>query len=264
MLAHVNTSGQHIALWLDGDNSAMGWGQSGDYPYQEGSFFGNIFVSPPAPYYCNGKDFDQGVVAGRLGANSGAPYINPYGSTQLCSTFCSAHGSDGFNSCPTYNPSTSYPHIITVWRNFDPGTQYKICNKMSAKCLDMNGSTSDNAVAVQRGYSGASSQKWTVAETSAGKYRLVNIQSSKALSLSGGRTSDGTSLVQLGYSGSSSQIWSITSMGDGSGIYKLTSSASSGEGASLPVNGQYNDGTTVQISTYGGSDSQKWYVTVAN
>src|SRR5581483_5655457 len=55
MLAHVNTSGQHITLWLDGDSSAIGWGRSTDYPYQEGSFFGNIFVSPPTAYYCNGK-----------------------------------------------------------------------------------------------------------------------------------------------------------------------------------------------------------------
>ena len=67
MLAHVNTSGQHIALWLDGNNTAIGYGRNNLFPYQEGSFFGNIFASPPQAYFCNGKDFELGVVPGRLG-----------------------------------------------------------------------------------------------------------------------------------------------------------------------------------------------------
>src|SRR2546430_2241652 len=71
MLAHVNTSGVHIPLWIVGDNSILGWGLDSAYPYEEGSFFGNIFVSPPKAYYCNGKDFDVGVVPGRIGAGLG-------------------------------------------------------------------------------------------------------------------------------------------------------------------------------------------------
>ena len=59
LLAHVNTSGVHIPIWLDGEG-AIGWGQNASYPYQEGSFFGNIFVSPPKGYFCDGKDFDSG------------------------------------------------------------------------------------------------------------------------------------------------------------------------------------------------------------
>src|SRR5215831_4848493 len=53
MLAHVNTSGQHIALWLDSNNPAIGYGRNNLFPYQEGSFFGNIFASPPQAYFCN-------------------------------------------------------------------------------------------------------------------------------------------------------------------------------------------------------------------
>jgi len=47
VLAHVNTSGKHIALWLDGEAPSLGYGRSADYPFQEGSFFGNIFSSTP-------------------------------------------------------------------------------------------------------------------------------------------------------------------------------------------------------------------------
>src|SRR4029079_12203872 len=41
MLAHVNNSGTHIAIWLDGPDAAIGWGSSPAYPYQEGAYFGN-------------------------------------------------------------------------------------------------------------------------------------------------------------------------------------------------------------------------------
>jgi hypothetical protein len=116
VLAHVNTSGAHIALWLDGDSPAIAWNQNSAYPDQEGSFFGNIFVSPPVAYYCNGKDFDVGVVPGRIGAGqSNAPYKNPFPSPGYCRDHCTPadnpHAGDGYKACAGYN------HIVTVWRN---------------------------------------------------------------------------------------------------------------------------------------------------
>ena len=116
LLAHVNTSGVHIALWLDGDSTAINWGQNAAYPDEEGSFFGNIFVSPPVAYYCNGKDFDVGVVPGRIGAGqTNAPYKNPFASPGYCRDHCTPadipHANDGYKACDGYN------HIVTVWRN---------------------------------------------------------------------------------------------------------------------------------------------------
>ena len=122
MLAHVNTSGAHIPLWLDGDSSAIGWGLDPAYPYEEGSFFGNIFVSPPVAYYCNGKDFDVGVVPGRLGAGLGdAPYVDPLTSPggycrDICTPADIPYQNDGYKACIGYN------HVVTVWRNPDPST----------------------------------------------------------------------------------------------------------------------------------------------
>jgi uncharacterized membrane protein YgcG len=116
VLAHVNTSGVHIQLWLDGDSPAISWNQNSSYPDQEGSFFGNIFVSPPVAYYCNGKDFDVGVVPGRIGAGqTNAPYKNPFPSPGYCRDHCTPadvpHQNDGYKACSGYN------HIVTVWRN---------------------------------------------------------------------------------------------------------------------------------------------------
>jgi hypothetical protein len=122
LLAHVNTTGVHIPLWLDGDSEAIGWSLDSDFPYEEGSFFGNIFVSPPVAYYCNGKDFDVGVVPGRLGAGQGdAPYTNPVKSPGgYCRDTCTPtdipYQDDGYKACLGYN------HVVTVWRNPDAST----------------------------------------------------------------------------------------------------------------------------------------------
>ena len=141
LLAHVNTSGVHIPIWLDSEG-AIGWGQSTSYPYQEGSFFGNIFVNPPKGYFCNGKDFDSGTVPGRLGAGqSNAPYYDPFGTPGPCARYCTASSAttngvaDGFSTC------NGYTHVVTVWRNFDVNTQYKIINRQTGKVLEVAGSS---------------------------------------------------------------------------------------------------------------------------
>jgi hypothetical protein len=106
---------------LVGDSSALGWGQSSSYPNQEGSFFGNIFVSPPTAFYCNGKDFAVGVVPGRIGAGqAGAPYANPFWGSGYCKDNCvpqdQPNQNDGYKACAGWN------HVVTVWRNADGTT----------------------------------------------------------------------------------------------------------------------------------------------
>ncbi|HXU04453.1 MAG TPA: hypothetical protein VN903_26005, partial [Polyangia bacterium] len=112
----------HIPLWIVGDNPVLGWGlDSHDYPDEEGSFFGNIFVSPPTAFYCNGKDFDVGVVPGRIGAGLGnAPYRDPFGGSGYCRDNCTPADipdqNAGYKACMGYN------HVITVWRNASGST----------------------------------------------------------------------------------------------------------------------------------------------
>jgi hypothetical protein len=267
LLAHVNTSGQHIAIWLDGDSPAMGWGQSASFPFQEGSFFGNVFTNPPLAYYCNGKDFDHGVVPGRLGADQpGAPYIDPFGSGVLCKARCTGANAagDGWSSCPGTGNSV-FRHVVTVWRNFDPNTQYKICNKTSGKCLDVAGSsTANGAQIVQRTYGSAPSQKWTISPGAPGKYKILNVNSGRSIDMTRESLANGTVLVQNAYTGSANQTWTITSMADGTGFSKLMPSSSASAAMTLPTSGLFSDGQSITISQYITGDFQKWSLAVAN
>jgi hypothetical protein len=66
LMALTNGSGAHVDIELRSTDAAIG--QGGSYRYQEGAFYGNMFVSPPTATYCVGKDF-----AGLLGTNILSP-----------------------------------------------------------------------------------------------------------------------------------------------------------------------------------------------
>ena len=262
MLAHVNTSGQHISLWLDSEG-VIGWGENSSYPYQEGSFFGNIFVSPPVADFCNGKDFDLGTVPGRLGVGqNNAPYKNAFWTGALCQYNCTAadspNSNDGFKQCLTYK------HVVTVWRNFDPNTQYKICNKTTARCLEVaSSSTSAGAAIQQRTWNGGNNQKWMIAQVSPLKYKVINVNSGMSLDSKSGMTISGTAVIQNGYTGSSTQMWAFTSLSDQPGFYEITPVANSWA-ALTPWGSLYSDGTPIQEWAWLTADFQKWTITPAN
>jgi hypothetical protein len=255
VLAHVNTSGQHIALWLDSDSPAVGYGRNSNFPYQEGSFFGNIFASPPTAYFCNGKDFELGVVPGRLGVGqAGAPYKNPFPGTGYCQDSCTAvpapHAGDGYKSCGGFN------HVVTVWRNFDPTTSYKICNRSNGRCLDTYfGGTASLTRIVTNTYSGASSQKWRIAQFSPGNYKLTNLKANRVLDVWGGVPVEGVETLLFGASTTAtSQLWNFLPIGDGN--YRFTPGTN--------VFSSLTNGTTVKQWTYTGLSSQQWTVAPAN
>jgi len=120
VVAHINTAGVNIPLWIVANPSQqpqIGWGLSSAFPKQEGSFFGNIFVSPPVMNYCDGDNVNDGVVPGRIGADnwSQRPYRNPYGTNAKCgpknctrSDFPFA--SSGYKACSGFNG------VVTVFR----------------------------------------------------------------------------------------------------------------------------------------------------
>jgi len=260
-LAHVNTSGKNIKLWLDGDSAALGWGRSTDYPYQEGSFFGNIFTSPPKAYFCNGKDFDQGIVPGRLGANQvGSPYLNPFGPGAYCKDHCTAadapNNNDGYKACLGYN------HVVTVWRNFDPSIPYKVCSRFDGQCLDVSaGSTSAGAQLIQYPYHAGNNQKWMIRQASPGRYTFMNVNSGKFLDVNGGWTGNGAQLIQWTATGGPNQLWSFTPTGDG--YYKF--SPGSQPNGSLDIStGSTTAGTNVQQWSWTGSPWQQWTIVPAN
>jgi hypothetical protein len=260
VLSHVNTSGQHIGLWLDSADPALGWGQSTSYPYQEGSFFGNIFVSPPQAFYCNGKDWDQGLVPGRLGVGqNGAPYKNPASST-YCKDYCAT--ADGSASGDGYKSCGNYKHVITVWRNFDPATQYKVCSRNGGKCLDVQGaSTSNGATVVEYGYKASDNQKRMTSQVSPRNYKFINVASGKALDISGGWTGNGAALIQYDYHAGANQLWNFTPTGDG---YHKFSPGSNDNGSIAVPSGTPADGVAVQQWSWTGAVNQQWVITPAS
>lgn len=215
LMAHVNTSGQHIALMLDGDSPALGWGQDPSYPFQEGSFFGNLFTSPPEAYYCEGRDFKRGVVHGRIGADqNNAPYVDPGGTDSPCSQLCmpadSPHQDDGFKAC------YGYYHVVTVWRDFDPNTPYVIGNDVTNTVIDARGFTAfDGANVVAWEQNGATSQQWFIKRSSPGLYTVVNVLSGKCLEINTRSTPTMTGVDQSTCNGRANQLWRFLPKGEG-------------------------------------------------
>jgi len=135
LMAHVNTSGIHVPLFVVSQAPSVGWGLSADYPNQEGSFFGNIFVlgahgvdaTSVAAFYCDGKAYDVATVPGRIGATQvNAPYKNPYvagpyaaGSTGYCSDVCTP--ADYPNAGSGYKACSGWNNVVTTYRQAATG-----------------------------------------------------------------------------------------------------------------------------------------------
>jgi hypothetical protein len=228
MLAHVNSTGQHINILLDGDSPALGWGYFIDYPFQEGSFFGNIFISPPVANYCNGSDFNSAVVPGRLGSSQvGTLYKNPFPGTGYCKPNCTgitnythwdamgnADVPDGYSKCGTRS------HVVTVYRDFDAVTDYKICNRQSGLCLDVAGnSTTEGASFDQLTYATAQPRmRFRIVKSGGYSYSFKVQSTGKYVSLASS-TLQTTNLPQVKQiaAGSSTgfQTWWVSPTGDG-------------------------------------------------
>jgi hypothetical protein len=256
MLAHVNNAGVHIGLWLDSEG-AIGWGQNTDYPYQEGAFFGNLFTQNSwSGYYCLGKDFDAGAVPGRLGnALASSVYVDPFGANVAChNATCAAHSNgDGYDNCSV--GGKTWTHVVTAWRNFDANTIYKICDYGTGKCLGtVASSTADGAQIEQRSYTGAKAQTWWVLQVSAGKYKIVNVNSLKALDQD---TSATRKVIQKTYTGIPAQLVAIKSLA-GTQFGRFNIVPSSGTTVfDMPL---MTDGAIAQLDANSTADAAKWTI----
>ena len=123
VMAHVNTAGLHVPIYVDAPAASVGWGQDPDFPNQEATFFGNVFNlnahgssgSTAPQFYCTGPQWNVSPWAGRVGGTqSNPPYVDPYGTNASCSPTCTPadypHQTDGFKACSGWN----YP--VVVWR----------------------------------------------------------------------------------------------------------------------------------------------------
>jgi hypothetical protein len=267
MLAHVNNSGFHIAIWLDSE-SAIGWGKSPNYPYEEGTFFGNLFPSNNkwSGYYCLGPDFDQGSVPGRLGATipNTAVYLNawPGGNCPLIASgsqpapaTCVRHSDgSGMDNCTNgiNGVNNTWKHVVTVWRNFDSNTVYQICGYSSGTCLATSNTTAGSSVMSMQSNKTDTKQQWWVIQVNPGQYKFINVASGMAMDING---SDG--LIQNPYSGASTQLMAINTLG-GSQVGRF---AVSKVGATSKVFNMPGSGMQSVMTTNNSADSAKIVLT---
>ena len=219
VLAHVNTTGKHIQLWLDSDAPSIGWGRSTDYPYQEGSFFGNIFESPPRPTTATAlisirprcragwapgsrahptrTRAEPAALAATAGANAPAPTLP----TTATVTKRAAH-TDMSSPCgATSNPNTDTTRSATAGR---------------ASAWTSTTSAATTGLASTSGTTGGgANQKWRIKQVSPGKYTLTSVNSGRVLDIYGGSPANGAQLIQWGANGGSNQQWSFKPTGDG-------------------------------------------------
>jgi len=261
MLAHINVAGVHVAIWMDSPISAIGFGKSSIYPNEEGTFFGNIFVTGsngkvPA-YYCEGGGFAKGVVPGRLGATSSAAglFTNPFGSGALCSSKCvaapSSHRGEGYASC------SGYSSPITVWRAasyrpvFDASYLYRFVNSRSKLAMDVAGSsTSAGAPVLQYvPFTDRLNQQFKVVLTAASTWKILAAHSGKAVVGTG--SSDGSDVKQDTFSGSDTDLWGID---DHNGHFKLINKSSQ-KALESPST---SNADVLETTSYKGDSKQDW------
>jgi hypothetical protein len=274
LLAHVNNSGLHVGIWLVGPDNGIGWGTSPNFPFQEGTYFGNLFAQNIPGNYCTGKNMGAGDAKGRLGSPFGnnSNIMNaPYGwqwdnasqqnvpsycvNTQNASAGCLGQN-EGFSSCADPAPQAPYSaghrwnHPVTVYRNFEPTMLFKICNKNggNTKCLGVvNGSTTAGANVEVRDYTGAPGQTWTISQVSTGVYKIINKSSGMSLDV------NGSNMVQKPYV---SQGFPISYIQTDPGYSPLKLSGSS---SVFWTNWSVNNGTLVTtVSGQDTADCAKW------
>jgi hypothetical protein len=298
MMAHINTAGIHIPIWLDAEVPAIGWGiDPANFPFQEGSFFGNIMmtgslasvgmptVNAPVAYYCDGDGFDQGgagEVAGRLGAGQGlAPYVNPFAGTAspLCKNsagvvaqYSNGTGQgnpDGYKKL-TAN-GTPWNRVITVWRNgtftpvFDAGYSYLVSSlltRANPMVLDVASQTNGTAVKQWSKSANLASSELKIVPAGANFNLVMKANTSKCIDA--GTGAQGAALTINSCNGSAAQAFSITPLPKSYGSFVIKNiignRAITATGTSTQ---QKASGTTMAVTDYGAWSAQQFRIEAA-
>lgn len=116
LLAHLNTTGVHVPIFLVGSAEAFpSIGPSLDmdnFPRQEAAFYGNLFISPPVAYQCEGGQMLPNFIDGRAGSPGDKQYADTGRCVNVCNEFYGIHNGDepdGFAACQGFR------NVLTVY-----------------------------------------------------------------------------------------------------------------------------------------------------
>jgi hypothetical protein len=168
--------------------------------------------------------------------------------------------SDGYTACD------GYTNVLTVYRNFDAATNYKICNRASGLCLDVVGkSTTAGALIDQTAYASQSNQKFgfnampnTSGMYSFPTYNIVNRNSGKSLALPRQTTAVDLQAQQSTFTKAGCQQWMVRPVGGGVCSNAAGSLCLGVRGASA------TGGAAVVQQSYTAAASQQWTISLAN
>lgn len=170
-----------------------------------------------------------------------------------------------------YGASTNDGSNVDIWSDNGTSAQqwqlngnsdgtYTLINPNSGKALDVAWAGTADGTNVQiASTNGSSAQKWQFVQVSSvivsgATYKLINVNSGKALDVYGASTNDGSNVDIWGDNGTAAQKWQVIANSDGS--YKLVN-PNSGKDLDVAWAGT-SDGTNVQIAGDNGSTAQKW------
>lgn len=101
---------------------------------------------------------------------------------------------------------------------------YKITNATSLsvnRVMEVSGMSPDDGGKVQQwDWFPNNGQKWTITQVSGDEYKIINVNSGKALDVPFASTTPGVQLIQWPYTGASTQLWKIVFQG--LGVYRIT------------------------------------------
>ena len=155
-------------------------------------------------------------------------------------------GSEIFRGTGNVN-FTNYTCAVTPGGGIVAGGTYRIEALHSGKTLRASGTANGNAV-VQYTYSGGTNQRWTLTHLGNNMYKIIGVQSGRALEIASATTANGT-LADIGsYTGAPNQKW-IISAAPTAGYYRLTPASSTGSALEVS-NGSTADNARVQQWTW--------------
>lgn len=164
LMAHINTTGTHVPIWLDASAPSIGWGRSTSYPIQEGTFLGDLFASPPVGRYCGGRGYGSNIVAGRIGdtGQTNEPYTvlhDATGTSTRCDDICWRDPSgDGYLSCGDVGNGKA----ITVWRQLTSAPDQSFESNLAGFALSSGSEPTTLALATDRALYGSHALKATI------------------------------------------------------------------------------------------------------
>lgn len=221
LMSKINTAGMHVPLWMVGATTQIGWGYDPNYPAQEGAYFGNVMKTGSngalGAYYCNGRDYQKGIVPGRLGADdSSSFYKNPFGKDALCDNYCTKHTttkSDGTSVVDGYTSCNGIANPITIWRKasynpvFDDNYIYQLVSASSHLAVDVWGwgTAEGNPIAQYTNLNGTN-QHFRIIQVASSQWKIVDMNSGKVITNRNGATAN----VGLNtYSGAATDNWAL-------------------------------------------------------